>query len=300
MHVGRFSPLVISRHSFLLMTSTRPPFSVTSTYNMNRSSTCFAMMGMRLTGVPRVCRKLNKLSRNSFLLGSASSLLHPVPVAWWLQLRCSMGSPSGASRASPRALLATQCPGSTVTAEGLEQLSLAGEQGCGVQAGGARRPRPLLILTVLLLLVPFVVPQAFLQLLLLLVPFWLQVIVGARILKAAIARGEADCLPASAGRGGQARCPLQGRILISEPGARSSELGLGACPRPAAAARMAARAAICARCIRALLGSLSASGVALVRAGGPGGGGMEAAGPPVLGVPAAAPAGASPSQPAAS
>ena len=112
-----------------------------------------------------------------------------------------MGSPSGASRASPRALLATQCPGSTVTAEGLEQLSLAGEQGCGVQAGGARGPRPLLMLTVLLLLlVPFVVPQAFLQLLLL--PFWLQVIVGARILKAAIARGEADCLPASAVRGG--------------------------------------------------------------------------------------------------
>lgn len=52
MDVGRFSPLVISRHSFLLMTSTRPPFSVTSTYNMNRSSTCFAMMGMRFTGVP--------------------------------------------------------------------------------------------------------------------------------------------------------------------------------------------------------------------------------------------------------
>ena len=52
MDVGRFSPLVISRHSFLLMTSTKPPFSVTSTYNMNRSSTCFAMMGMRFTGVP--------------------------------------------------------------------------------------------------------------------------------------------------------------------------------------------------------------------------------------------------------
>lgn len=28
--VGRLSPLVISLHSFLLMTSTRPPFSVTS------------------------------------------------------------------------------------------------------------------------------------------------------------------------------------------------------------------------------------------------------------------------------
>lgn len=30
MEVGRFRPLVISRHIFLLMTSTKPPFSVTS------------------------------------------------------------------------------------------------------------------------------------------------------------------------------------------------------------------------------------------------------------------------------
>lgn len=40
-----------------------------------------------------------------------------------------------------------------------------------------------------------------------------QVIVGACILKAAIAHGEAGCLPASAGWGGRARCPLQGHIL---------------------------------------------------------------------------------------
>ena len=52
MEVGRCSPLVISLHSFLLMTSTRPPFSVTSWYSMYRSSTCLAMMGMRFTGVP--------------------------------------------------------------------------------------------------------------------------------------------------------------------------------------------------------------------------------------------------------
>lgn len=52
MEVGRLSPLVISRHSFLLMTSTRPPFSVTSVYSMYRSSTCLAMMGIRFTGVP--------------------------------------------------------------------------------------------------------------------------------------------------------------------------------------------------------------------------------------------------------
>lgn len=30
MEVGRLRPLVISRHIFLLMTSTKPPFSVTS------------------------------------------------------------------------------------------------------------------------------------------------------------------------------------------------------------------------------------------------------------------------------
>lgn len=59
----------------------------------------------------------------------------------------------------------------------------------------------------------------------------------------------------------------------SEPGGPSSEPpGLGVCPRPAAAARMAARAAICARCIRAFSGSLSSSGAALARAGGPAGG----------------------------
>lgn len=52
MEVGRLSPFVISLQIFLLMTSTSPPFSVTSLYNMYRSRTCLAMMGMRLTGVP--------------------------------------------------------------------------------------------------------------------------------------------------------------------------------------------------------------------------------------------------------
>ena len=79
-----------------------------------------------------------------------------------------MGSPSRDSRASPRALLATQRPGSTVATEGLERLSLAGEQRCGAQAGGAWGPKPLLVLVVLILLVLFIVSQVFLQLLLLL------------------------------------------------------------------------------------------------------------------------------------
>lgn len=62
-----------------------------------------------------------------------------------------MGTPSRDSRASPRALLATQRPGSTVATEGLERLSLAGEQRCGAQAGGAWGPKPLLVLVVLIL-----------------------------------------------------------------------------------------------------------------------------------------------------
>ena len=41
--------------------------------------------------------------------------------------------------------------GSTVTAEGLVWLSLAGEQGCGAQAGDARWPKPLLVLIDLIL-----------------------------------------------------------------------------------------------------------------------------------------------------
>ena len=72
---------------------------------------------------------------------------------------------------------------------------------------------------------------------------------------------------------GEPCAPSRAASSSSEPGGPSSELGLGAWPRPAAAALMAARAAICARCIRALSGSLSSSGVALVRAGGSGGGG---------------------------
>lgn len=65
MDVGRFSPFVISLQIFLLMTSTRPPFSVTSLYSIYRSRTCLAMMGIRLTGVPiQINIKQNKCSIN--------------------------------------------------------------------------------------------------------------------------------------------------------------------------------------------------------------------------------------------
>lgn len=59
--VGRLSPLVISLHSFLLITSTRPPFSVTSLYSMYRSRTCLAMMGIRFTGVPAATGNRKKI-----------------------------------------------------------------------------------------------------------------------------------------------------------------------------------------------------------------------------------------------
>ena len=52
MEEGSLRPLMISCHSFLLMTSTRPPRSTTSLYSSYRSSTCLAMMGSRLMGVP--------------------------------------------------------------------------------------------------------------------------------------------------------------------------------------------------------------------------------------------------------
>ena len=54
MEDGRLSPLMISCHCFLLMTSTSPPRAVTRLYNSYRSSTCFAMIGRRLMGVPEM------------------------------------------------------------------------------------------------------------------------------------------------------------------------------------------------------------------------------------------------------
>ena len=69
---GRPSPLMTSCHCFLLMTSTRPPRATTRLYSSYRSSTCFAIMGNRLIGVPRFCMNANNSSRNSFLFGLSS------------------------------------------------------------------------------------------------------------------------------------------------------------------------------------------------------------------------------------
>ncbi len=67
--LGKLRPFVTSRHNFLLMTSTRPPFPTTKRNNssiadeenqsylsihihLHKSRTCFAIIGIRLTGVP--------------------------------------------------------------------------------------------------------------------------------------------------------------------------------------------------------------------------------------------------------
>lgn len=52
MDEGRLRPRVTSRQSFLLITSTRPPLLTTSRNSAYRSSVCFAIIGMRLIGVP--------------------------------------------------------------------------------------------------------------------------------------------------------------------------------------------------------------------------------------------------------
>lgn len=49
---GKWSPLMISCHSFLLITSTSPPRAITRLYSSYKSNTDFAMMGRRLIGVP--------------------------------------------------------------------------------------------------------------------------------------------------------------------------------------------------------------------------------------------------------
>ena len=52
MELGSLNSLMISCHCFLLMTSTRPPFSTTLLNNSYRSNTCFAITGSRFIGVP--------------------------------------------------------------------------------------------------------------------------------------------------------------------------------------------------------------------------------------------------------
>ena len=49
---GRLSPFVISRHSFLLITSTKPPLDTTNLNSSYRSRVCLAIIGILLTGVP--------------------------------------------------------------------------------------------------------------------------------------------------------------------------------------------------------------------------------------------------------
>uniref|UniRef100_A0A915I556 Uncharacterized protein n=1 Tax=Romanomermis culicivorax TaxID=13658 RepID=A0A915I556_ROMCU len=45
---GKFRPLVISRHIFLLITSTKPPCETTNLYNSYKSNTCLAIIGILL------------------------------------------------------------------------------------------------------------------------------------------------------------------------------------------------------------------------------------------------------------
>ncbi len=52
MEVGRFRPLVISRHIFLLITSTKPPFRWQACRECRDPTPCLAMIGIRFTGVP--------------------------------------------------------------------------------------------------------------------------------------------------------------------------------------------------------------------------------------------------------
>ena len=52
MEDGNPRPLMTSCHSFLLITSTKPPLATTRLYNSYKSKTCLAIMGNRLIGVP--------------------------------------------------------------------------------------------------------------------------------------------------------------------------------------------------------------------------------------------------------
>lgn len=52
MEEGKFKPFVISLHSFLLITSTKPPLLTTSLNSLYMSSVCLAMIGILFTGVP--------------------------------------------------------------------------------------------------------------------------------------------------------------------------------------------------------------------------------------------------------
>lgn len=67
---GKWSPLMISCHSFLLITSTSPPRAITKLYSSYKSNTDLAMMGRRLIGVPAK----NKTHFIDYLLVHASEI----------------------------------------------------------------------------------------------------------------------------------------------------------------------------------------------------------------------------------
>ena len=65
MDEGRWRPLMISCHSFLLMTSTSPPRATTKLYSSYRSNTCLAMIGKRVIGVPVKKQNNNILNKKN-------------------------------------------------------------------------------------------------------------------------------------------------------------------------------------------------------------------------------------------
>lgn len=67
MEDGSRSPLMISCHSFLLITSTSPPRAITRLYSSYRSNTDLAIIGSLLMGVPGT--KNGKIRFNYFGIG---------------------------------------------------------------------------------------------------------------------------------------------------------------------------------------------------------------------------------------
>ena len=72
MDEGKFRPLMISCHCFLLITSTKPPRAQTKLYNSYKSKTCFAIIGNLLIGVPRKEQKQQQKLINLYLCQNVS------------------------------------------------------------------------------------------------------------------------------------------------------------------------------------------------------------------------------------
>lgn len=87
---GRLRPFVISRHNFLLMTSTKPPFDTTNRKSSYKSSVCLAMMGILLTGVPKNNVKVMKYMKDhSPLFFYMNVIIHNQCVKYELDPLCS-------------------------------------------------------------------------------------------------------------------------------------------------------------------------------------------------------------------